>query len=150
MDIALKEITKDNFEEVGELHIPDEQQRHLSKNIWSIAESKFFSTHNARAIYCNDTIVGFIMWVEITDVKSCIWRFMVAHEHQKKGIGRVALEQAILEMKNRENLETIEICYGPKNTIAKNLYFSCGFKEVGLSDCGTEAYAQIDVVSTNN
>jgi len=147
MEVELKQITSENYEEIAELPIPDEQQKHLSENIWSIAESKFHKTHQARAIYCDGDAVGFIMWVEMTDTKSSIWRFMVAHEHQNKGIGRIALECAIREMKERKNIETLEICYGPENTIPKNLYFSCGFKEVGLSDCGTEAYAQIAVSS---
>jgi len=145
MKIELREITKDNFESVGELYIPDEQQEHLSRNIWSIAEAKYYDNHRARAIYCNDEVVGFIMWVHVTDVISSIWRFMVAHEHQNKGIGRLALECAIEEMKERESIEKIEICYGPDNTIPKNLYFSFGFIEVGMSNCGSEAYAQIDV-----
>lgn len=143
MDIFLKEITKDNFEAVGELHIPDDQQEHLSLNIWSIAESKFYDSHHARAIYNEDKLIGFIMWVDVSDDKTSIFRFMVAHEFQNKGMGRLALAKAIEDIKNRHGLKTIEICYSPDNDIAKKLYFSSGFSEVGLSDCGVEAYAQI-------
>ena len=73
---------------------------------------------------------------------------MVAHEFQGKGIGRKALQLAIEEMKCREGIEIIEICYGPENTAAKSLYFSSGFNEAGLYDDGTEAYAQIHVAGS--
>lgn len=144
MNITLREIDKKNFEQVGELHIPDEQQKQLSENIWSIAESKFHDTHVARAIYKGDEPVGFIMWVHMSDDLTSIWRFMIAHEHQRQGIGRRALELAIEEIKQEGNsIAAVGICYSPANTVAKNLYFCSGFSEVGISDCGTEAYAQI-------
>ena len=54
MAVTLRAVTKDNYETVAELHIPDEQQQHLSQNIWSIAESKFYETHHIRAIYLNE------------------------------------------------------------------------------------------------
>lgn len=146
MEIHLREILKDNFEQVGELYIPDEQQEHLSRNIWSIAESKFYDTHVARAIYKGDEPVGFIMWVHMTEKVTSIWRFMIAHEYQRQGIGRKALELAIDKIKSEErDIKAIEICYGPGNLPAKKMYISSGFSEVGVSDCGNEAYAQIQL-----
>ena len=70
---------------------------------------------------------------------------MVAHEHQNRGIGRKVLKLAIEEIKSIKGVEVIEICYSPDNEIAKKLYFSEGFVQVGLSECGEEAYANIDV-----
>ena len=145
MCVTLQAITKDNYEAVAELYIPDEQQAHLSENIWSIAESQFHESHHARAICKDGQPVGFIMWVQVSTAKISIWRFMVAHEHQQKGIGRKALGLAIDEIKSFDKPQTIEICYSPGNTIAKKLYFSTGFTETGLSDCGNEAYAQISI-----
>lgn len=91
-----------------------------------------------------------MMWVEMSAVKTSIWRFMVAREFQKKGVGRLALKKAIEEIKDREGLETVEIRYGPENHIAKSLYFSTGFSEVGSSDNGREAYAQISLVDCDS
>lgn len=144
MDIYLREINKDNFEQVGELQIPDEQQQLLSENIWSIAESKFHDNHIARAIYKGDEPVGFIMWVHVSPSTTSIWRFMISYDYQRQGIGRRALELAIEQIQREGRpINAIEICYSPDNTAAKNLYFSSGFSETGLSDCATEAYAQI-------
>ena len=78
-----------------------------------------------------------------------IWRFMVAYEFQGAGVGRKALQIAIDEIKTRKDIERISICYGPENTVAKKLYFSSGFSEFELSDCGSEAYAQIILNADN-
>ena len=143
MQVELKESNKENYEQVGELYIPDKQQQHLSENIWSIAESLLHDTHEARAIYKNEDLVGFVMWVCVSEVKSAIWRFMIAHKHQSQGVGRKALMKAIQEIKHRKGIKEIEICYSPDNAIAKKLYFSVGFVETGLTDDGAEAYAII-------
>lgn len=143
MDITLRKITKENYEQIGELHLPDVQQNHLSENIWSMAEARFHETHHDRAIYRGKDSVGYLMWVDMTDVMTSIWRFTVAYEFQNQGIGRKALRLAIEEISSRQKLKEIGICYSPENTLAKALYFSVGFTEAGLSDCGTEAYALI-------
>ncbi len=143
MRILLKVITKDNYKAVGKLHIPNEQQKHLSENIWSIAESLLHETHEARAIYLHEEVVGFVMWVRMTEKMSCIWRFMIASEYQNIGIGREALVQVIEEMKRREGIEEISICYSQDNTVAKNLYFSVGFTETEFPDDDVEGYATI-------
>jgi len=52
MKVTLHKITVDNYEHVGELYLPEEQQKHLTHNTWSIVESMFYqSSHEARAIY---------------------------------------------------------------------------------------------------
>ena len=143
MYVSLRDITKEKYKEVCELEIPDEQQAHLSENVWSLVESHYNSTHQTRAIYLKNDIVGFIMWVYMSEVKTSIWRFMVAHEHQKKGIGRESLRQAVNEIGKKKGLKEIEICYSPKNTIARNLYLSLGFQETGMDKDKIEMYAVI-------
>ena len=146
MEVTLKQITRKNYRAVAKLHIPDEQQEHLSENIWSIAEAQLHDTHEARAIYVREEPVGFIMWVQQSDTMASIWRFMVAHKHQNKGIGRAALLKAFDEIKaSSREIETIEISYGPENTVAKGLYSSLGFTQVSIADDGEEAYAHIRV-----
>ena len=59
---------------------------------------------------------------------------MVDRKFQKQGVGRQALELALSEIKNVENLKEIEICYNPENPVAKSFYSSFGFIEVGMDD----------------
>lgn len=146
MEITLREITRDNYEYVCELHIPDEQQKYLTENVSSLVESHYHDSYHSRAIYLNDEPVGFMMWVYTAVNKVSIWRFMVAHKHQGKGIGRQSLNTAIFEIKADLEVQEIEICYSPNNALAKHLYFSVGFKEIGTNQEGDEAYATIEVI----
>ncbi|WP_230581010.1 GNAT family N-acetyltransferase [Xenorhabdus bovienii] len=72
------------------------------------------------------------MWVPDADQRITIWRFMVDKNHQNKGIGRKALSLALDEIRRTVQLETIAISYDPNNLVAKNLYASFGFVEVGM------------------
>lgn len=144
MDITLREVTKDNYEAVCELHIPAEQQEHLAPNVVSLVEAHY-EGHQARAIYLADEPVGFMMGGFESEGQISIWRFMVALEHQKKGIGRKALELAIQEISAIDGITKIGICYSLDNAVAKSLYASIGFRETGLNEHGNEMLAVIEL-----
>lgn len=81
--------------------------RHMvSDNVHSIAEAHFSESAWFRAIYVDDTPVGFVMTHTGSDYEDGIdcpgvflWRFMIASPYQKKGYGRSALEKLILHLK---------------------------------------------------
>ena len=144
MNITLREITKDNYMDVCDLEVADDQKRHLSSNMESLVESKFYETMIPRAIYADDKPVGFIMGDRSSDTVG-IFRFMVDFNFQNKGIGRAALELAITEIRQIEGIKQIEICYHPDNKIAKHLYLKIGFEEVGMDESGDDMWAVMSV-----
>jgi diamine N-acetyltransferase len=83
------------------------------------------------------------MWVKESRIKISIWRFMVDKNHQQKSIGRVALNLALAEIKKVPDLQVIEICYNPKNPVAKEFYSSFGFSEVGMDEGDEDMLAVI-------
>ncbi|MBU1309204.1 MAG: GNAT family N-acetyltransferase [Gammaproteobacteria bacterium] len=143
MSITLEEVTSSNYEAVCDLDVTAEQQEYVASNMWSLLESHYCQGHTCRAIYQNDTPVGFFMWVTETAEKVSIWRFMVDQRYQKAGIGRAALSLALDQIKAGGNVKEIEICYDPKNPVAKNFYSSFGFQEVGLDEDGEDMLAVI-------
>lgn len=104
----------------------------------------FNEGYETRAIYLNEVVVGFFMWVYENQEKVSIWRFMVDQKHQQKGIGRMALDLALAEIKLTPNLKTIEICYNPNNPVAKEFYASFGFNEIGMDEDGEDMLAVIE------
>ena len=68
---------------------------------------------------------------------------MIDQNHQKKGIGREALKIALEEIAASPEIKEIEICYNPKNPVAKYFYSSFGFKEVGMDEDGEDMIALI-------
>ena len=147
MNISLEDVTSANYEDVCDLDVTKAQQDYVASNMWSLVESHYNVGHTCKAIYQNNKPVGFFMWVQETPTKVSIWRFMVDEHHQNKGIGRQALTMAIAEIKTTSKLEQIEICYNPKNPVAKDFYSSFGFEEVGLDEDEEDMLAIINIKS---
>lgn len=145
MEVSLREITKENYESVSELDVTKEQESYVACNMWSLVESFYNDTHVTRAIYQDEQVVGFFMWVRETKEKISIWRFMIDAKYQTKGIGRIALHKALEEIKQTESLRQIEICYNPNNPIAKTFYSQFGFMEVGMDEDGEDMLAIISL-----
>lgn len=145
MTITLREITKENYEDICDLEVAEDQKRHLSSNIESLVDSMFHETMMPRAIYSDDRPVGFIMGERASDTLVGIFRFMIDFNFQKKGIGRTALELAITEIRQIEGIMKIQICYHPDNEIAKRLYFKIGFQEVGMDESGEDMWAELSI-----
>lgn len=144
MKISLHPVTQSNYEAVCELDVTKEQEEYVACNMWSLVESMFNEGYETRAIYLNEVVVGFFMWVYENQEKVSIWRFMVDQKHQQKGIGRIALDLALAEIKLTPNLKTIEICYNPNNPVAKEFYASFGFIEIGMDEDGEDMLAVIE------
>jgi len=145
VQISLKEVTKQNYESVCDLSVSKEQEDYVAENTWSLVESMFNDSHITRAIYNHSDVVGFFMWVQETEKKISIWRFMIDHKFQQNGIGRKALQLALEEIKETEELEVIEICYNPCNPVAKGFYSDFGFNEIGMDEENEDMLATIKV-----
>ena len=145
MEVSLRNVTKENYEDVCELDVTKEQQDYVACNMWSLVESQYNEGYETRAIYVKDEPVGFIMWVQESTSKISIWRFMVDKKHQQKSIGRIALNLALIEIKKVSDLKEIEICYNPENPVAKEFYASFGFSEVGMDEDNEDMLAVIQL-----
>ncbi len=143
MEVSLRQVTKENYEEVCELDVTKEQEGYVACNMWSIVESQYNEGYETRVVYMKEEPVGFFMWVKESEIKVSIWRFMVDKKHQQKSIGRVSLNLALAEIKKVSDLQEIEICYNPKNPVAKEFYSSFGFSEVGMDEDDEDMLAVI-------
>ncbi len=143
MNIFLKDVDGSNYEAVCDLEVFEEQEEYVACNMWSLVESHYNKGHTCKAIYQDDTPVGFLMWVQESPEQVSIWRFMVDKNYQKAGIGSVALKIALEEIVRTPNLKIIEICYNPLNPVAKGFYSRYGFQEVGMDEEDEDMLAQI-------
>ncbi|MDX7988026.1 GNAT family N-acetyltransferase [Xenorhabdus sp. 12] len=145
MVITLTDVNKNNYEAVCDLTVAEDQFDYVAENTYSIVQSKFYPSYQTRAICLNGEPVGFFMWVPDDNHEIMIWRFMVDKNHQNKGIGRKALSLALDEIRRTDQLKTIAISYAPDNLVAKNLYASFGFIEVGIDEEIDEMIAVIKI-----
>lgn len=138
--IILREITRENIDEVLALNVDDNQKSYVSTNAESLAQAYVYSdTAYPFAVYDDDIIVGFIMmgYYEAKEYYT-LWKLMIDKRYQNRGYGKEALKLGIRFL--RERFEVSEIYTGvvPENITAKNLYKSVGFKETELIELGME------------
>jgi diamine N-acetyltransferase len=143
MNVSLRKVTKENYQQICDLDVTEEQEDYVACNMWSLVESMYNDGYETRAIYMVEEPVGFFMWVKESTIKVSIWRFMVDKAYQKKSVGRVALNLALAEIKKVPGLQEIEICYNPMNPVAKEFYASFGFYEVGMDEDNEDMLAVI-------
>jgi diamine N-acetyltransferase len=147
-DVTLKDVTADNWEDVADLEVTDEQDDFLDDNAFSIAESKFNPYARPRAIYAGKRLVGFLMYETLEEEdrpnEVMIYRFMIDRHQQGKGYGRAAFGKAIDEIRKMPNIRKIQVCYKPENVAAKSLYAGFGFREVGRDEDG-ETIAELSL-----
>lgn len=138
--IILKEITKDNIDDVIALKVREDQNRFVISNAESLAKAYVYSkTAYPFAVYDDETLVGFIMmgYYELKDYYT-LWEFMIDYRYQNKGYGRQALKLGLDFVKDKFNPDSIYTGVAPGNSVAKGLYESVGFKDTGLVENGME------------
>ena len=143
--INLKEITMENFHDVINLKLSDTDKTMVASNMYSLAEAFADKVSICKAIYHDETLVGFIMFdYNQKEHKGYISRLMIEDKHQGNGFGTQALEMAIEQLIKNKDIERIQISYHPDNIKAKKSYAKVGFIETGDFVDG-EAIAIIDV-----
>lgn len=147
MEIALKDVTRENFDAIIALEVAESQYNYVADNLYSIAESKFHPTYQPRAIYCDGDVVGFLMYESFDHddrpPEYNIFRLMVDRNHQGRGIGHKAMQCVLDEIRAKGPFERITICYVPTNQVARDFYASLGFTETELSEATGEVIAEI-------
>lgn len=138
--ITLREVTKDNWRVVIELNTLEEQKGNVSPNVKSLCESHYSDDAWVRAIYADETPVGFLM-MSIWDPEEwyAIWRFMIDKQYQSLGFGKEAVSLAIKHIKeNHPQAKLIRLMSaskdGGKGVTAEfspyDFYYKLGFREI--------------------
>ena len=136
--ISLREITRENLRDILKLKVAPEQERFVASNAVSIAQA-YFDRDVAwfRAIYANDTPVGFVMLHdEPAERKYYLWRFMVDHRYQKLGHGTRALTQVIDYVRQRPGAHELLTSVVPGEGSPGSFYEKLGFAYTGEMDEG--------------
>lgn len=138
--ISLRQITKENIDEVLSLRVNDEQKTFVSTNSESLAQAYVYrETAWPFAVYEDDTLVGFIM-MGYYDTKQyyTLWKFMIDEKYQNMGYGRQALKLGLDFIKDKFGQVDIYTGVAVGNKVAKGLYESVGFADTGLREFGME------------
>ncbi|MBR3516040.1 MAG: GNAT family N-acetyltransferase [Lachnospiraceae bacterium] len=138
--INLRPVTNENFDEILELRVNEDQQSFVSPNAESLAQAYVYSeTAWPFGVYEEDMLVGFIMmgYYEAKQYYT-LWKFMIDQRYQHKGYGRQALKQGLAFIKEKFGPDEIYTGVAPGNRVAKGLYESVGFADTGFREFGME------------
>jgi diamine N-acetyltransferase len=142
--VSLREITGETVRDICRLSdtLTPPQSHMVAPNAVSIAEAHFDPHAWFRAIYADETPVGFIMLYDAPEEPVYfLWRLMVAAPHQGKGFGRRAVEQLIERVRTRPGATELVVSCGEGDGSPEGFYRKLGFRgngkmygdEVGLS-----------------
>jgi diamine N-acetyltransferase len=136
-EVSLREVTAETVREICTLSVAPDQRRLVATNAESIAEAYFTRQAWFRAVYADETPVGFVMlYDDPREPRYYLWRFMVAAEHQSKGYGRRAMELLIEHVRTRPKAEESLLSYVPGAGSPERFYRALGFEPTGEVDDG--------------
>lgn len=150
MKLELKEITADNYYDVGLLTtnkdgIPTAEEEYICGNAMSMAESKFYPELRPQAIYAEQELIGFILSGPYAQDKPNYWilRFMIDYQYQGKGWGKAAFLAFVQQVKTDNKTKAIYLGLDQTNQKAIRLYESCGFQFTGTIKDGELVYVLV-------
>lgn len=126
--IYFKEIDKHNYMECILLKVKEGQKGFVADNARSLVEAYFEEGIFTRAIYSDETMVGFVLF----DYDPAIpgWsmsRFMIGEQFQGQGLGTEAVRQFLKFVKEQMGIHELYISVEEKNAIALDMYQKIGF-----------------------
>ena len=133
--VTLREITADTLRPILRLSktLSELQQTHVADNATSIAQAHFEPHAWFRAIYADETPVGFIQLFIGPDQDEpeqpkvwFLWRFMIGGAYQKMGFGRQAL-QIVFDMVREEGATELLVSCHPGPDGPEGFYRRLGF-----------------------
>lgn len=130
--ISLREITKETLVSILKLKVAPAQEQFVASNAVSIAQAHFSAHAWFRAIYADETPVGFVMLHDEPEKPEYyLWRYMIDARYQRMGFGRQALQLLIAHVKTRPNATELLLSYVPKEGGPQPFYESLGFTHTG-------------------
>ena len=136
--IRLAEVTEENWLDIADLSVNDDQRRFVAPAIGILARGYVYRDCNARiyAIENDGTIVGTALVREFADepLGYDLQQFMIDQRYQGKGYGSAALALILDELRKEGRYDHVEVCVKKDDTAAIRLYGKHGFADSGYID----------------
>ncbi|MBQ7117981.1 MAG: GNAT family N-acetyltransferase [Clostridia bacterium] len=126
-----REIDKSNYWDCMALTIDGSQEGFVADNKQSLVEAAYEDGLYTLGIYDGETMVGFVLYdYDETFPGWSISRFMIGRQFQGKGYGKRATLDFFDYFKKKHDADKLYISVSLKNTVARKMYTSIGFKEI--------------------
>jgi diamine N-acetyltransferase len=139
-EISLREVTAKSVRAVCALDVSPEQRSYVAANAVSIAQAHFEPRAWFRAIYADETPIGFVMLHEDPEKEAYfLWRLMIDAAHQGQGYGRRALDLVADHARAQPGARELLSSYIPGPDGPADFYRRYGFIETGDIEDGEVA-----------
>jgi len=143
--ISLREVTADTVRAILKLEVSEEQKHFVAPNAVSIAQAYFETKAWFRAIYADETPVGFLMLYDDPEEPNYfLWRYMIDAHYQKLGFGKRAMDLLLDYVRNRPGARELTLSCHPGEDGPEPFYRHYGFTRTG-NWLGDEAEMRIDL-----
>jgi diamine N-acetyltransferase len=132
--VSLREVTGETVRTICRLSdtLTPPKRYMVAPNAVSIAEAHFEPKAWFRAIYADETPVGFIMlYDDAEEPMLFLWRLMVATPHQGNGYGRRAVELLLDYVEKRPGATELLVSCGEGAGSPEGFYHRLGFRRNG-------------------
>lgn len=130
--VSLRKITEDNLRAILRLEVAPAQQYMVAPNDTSLAQAHFNQYAWYRAIYADETPVGFMMlYDDPLEPRYFLWRLMVAEPYQGMGFGRRAIDLLLNYVKSRPGATELLVSHMQGEGDPGPFYERCGFEYTG-------------------
>jgi diamine N-acetyltransferase len=141
--VSLREITEGTVRTICDLKVDDSQQKFVAPNAVSIAQAYFSDKAWFRAIYADESPVGFLMLYKDADKPEYfLWRMMTDDRYQRMGFGYKAMILLIEYVKTLPNASELLTSCVPGDGSPEGFYRKLGFERTGEMD-GIEAVMRL-------
>ncbi len=142
-EVGLREITEDTVRAICDLKVAGSQQKFVAPNSVSIAQAYFSDKAWFRAIYADESPVGFLMLEKDTEKSEYfLWRMMIDDRYQRMGFGYKAMILLIDYVKTLPRAGELLTSCVPGDGSPEEFYRKLGFERTGEMD-GIEAVMRL-------
>jgi diamine N-acetyltransferase len=137
--VSFQEITEDTVVPICKLSntLSAAQQKMVAQNAISIAQAHFNPCAWFRAIYAEETPVGFIMLYDnAEEPKYFLWRLMIAGPYQRMGFGEKGIQLLIEYVRTRPAATELFVSCGQGEGSPEGFYTKLGFRRTGEIEDG--------------
>lgn len=130
--ITFRKINQNNYMDCICLKVREDQTGFVADNARSLVEAQFEEGLYTRAVYSDDTMVGFVLFDYDPEIPGwCMSRFMIGAQYQGQGLGKEAVLRFLGFMKEEMKVEKLYLHVELENTVAYQMYEKLGFQTVG-------------------
>lgn len=136
--IQIKPVDEDNWRDVIDIKVKDEQTRFIESTSESLLEAAYDISlkWHPFGIYSNNNCIGFAMIGAYDPKEKYIWldRFMLGENHQGKGLGSKSLDEVVHMIQRKWDVKEIVLSVTPDNEPAIAFYKKYGFDWLKKTD----------------